>query len=395
MKETVTVNGLRFKPYLRREEIAAQVARVASELRRDLEGKRPVFLCVLNGAFMFAADLVREVGINSAPINFVRYSSYAGTSTTGTVKQIIGLSEDVEGQDIVIIEDIVDTGLTAVKMIEDLKKKNPASVRFVTLLHKPLSSKTGFKPDYVAFEIPPAFILGYGLDLDGKGRNLPDIYIIDEEGGSSYENKQETSKADTEMLNLVLFGAPGSGKGTQSSKIIDSFGLHHISTGELLRSHISQGTALGAIADSYISKGQLIPDDLMIDILEHELDTNAKDARGVIFDGFPRTIPQAVALDKLLAKRGTHLSGVIGLEVPEQELIERLINRGKETGRADDNPETIKKRLEVYHSQTEPLKAHYSDSGKYISINGSGIVDDIFNEIAGHIESRTEPRRRK
>ena len=175
MKETVTVNGLRFKPYLRREEIAAQVARVASELRRDLEGKRPVFLCVLNGAFMFAADLVREVGINSAPINFVRYSSYAGTSTTGTVKQIIGLSEDVEGQDIVIIEDIVDTGLTAVKMIEDLKKKNPASVRFVTLLHKPLSSKTGFKPDDVAFEIPPACILGYGLDLAGKGRSLPDI----------------------------------------------------------------------------------------------------------------------------------------------------------------------------------------------------------------------------
>lgn len=197
------------------------------------------------------------------------------------------------------------------------------------------------------------------------------------------------------MLNLVLFGAPGSGKGTQSSKIIDAFGLHHISTGELLRDHISRGTELGAIADSYISKGNLIPDDLMISILDHELDTNAKDARGVIFDGFPRTIPQAIALEKLLEKRGTELAGVIGLEVPEDELITRLINRGKETGRADDNLETIKSRLDVYHNQTEPLKDHYSKQGKYISVKGSGVVDDIFDEIATNIEKRTGRRRRE
>lgn len=181
MKDTVTVNGLVFEPYLTRQMIDKEVERVATEIRNDLQGRNPVFLCVLNGAFMFAADLIRKIGLTDAHINFVRYSSYAGTSSTGKVKEIMGLHEDVEGLDIVIIEDIVDTGLTAVKMIEDLKKKNPASIRFATLLHKPESSKTGFTPDYAAFNIPPKFIIGYGLDLDGKARNLPDIYVIREE----------------------------------------------------------------------------------------------------------------------------------------------------------------------------------------------------------------------
>lgn len=181
MNQDIIINGLRFQPYLTKEMIAEQVKRIASEIRKDMEGKKPVFLCVLNGAFMFASDLVRETGLNDAHINFVRYSSYAGTSTTGKVKEIMGLHEDVEGLDIIIIEDIVDTGLTACKMIEDLKKRNPASVRFATLLYKPESSKTGFTPDYTAFSIPPKFIVGYGLDLDGKGRNLPDIYVIKEE----------------------------------------------------------------------------------------------------------------------------------------------------------------------------------------------------------------------
>lgn len=175
------VNGLKFVPYLSEEEIKKQVSRVASEVRRDMEGKNPLFLCVLNGAFIFAADLYREIGLNDSQIAFVRYASYEGTSSTGKVKQMMGLPENLEGRHIVIIEDIVDTGLTADRMIADIKRHNPASVRFATLLHKPESSKTGFVPDYVAFSIPPKFIIGYGLDLDGKVRNLRDIYVNTEE----------------------------------------------------------------------------------------------------------------------------------------------------------------------------------------------------------------------
>lgn len=197
------------------------------------------------------------------------------------------------------------------------------------------------------------------------------------------------------MLNIVLFGAPGSGKGTQSAKLIDEYGLYHISTGELLRDHIKRGTPLGKTADEYISKGQLIPDQLMIDILDDVLEKEASGKSGVVFDGFPRTIPQAEALKELLRKRGTDLHAVIGLEVPEDELVNRMLARGKETGRADDNIETIKNRLDVYHNQTLPLRDYYANEKKYLAINGLGIVDEIFRDIADQLERQTGVKSRK
>ncbi|MDD6006343.1 MAG: adenylate kinase [Bacteroidales bacterium] len=189
------------------------------------------------------------------------------------------------------------------------------------------------------------------------------------------------------MFNLVIFGAPGSGKGTQSEKLIETYGLFHISTGEVLRDQIAKGTELGKTADKFISNGQLIPDELMVNILSDLLDSNPATRDGVIFDGFPRTIPQAVALNEMLAKRGAQVNAVVGLEVADDELIDRLIKRGVESGRSDDNLETIQKRLAVYHSQTQPLRDFYVNEGKYLSIKGSGSIDDIFADIKKSIDA--------
>ena len=189
-------------------------------------------------------------------------------------------------------------------------------------------------------------------------------------------------------MNIVLFGGPGSGKGTQSEKLIDKYNLHHISTGEVLRDHIKRETDLGKVAKSYIDEGQLIPDELMIKILDDVLEKEAKDKPGVIFDGFPRTIPQAEALHELLRKRDKELDAVIGLEVPDDELVSRMINRGKLTGRADDNEETIKKRLKVYHEQTSPLKDHYKKQNKYVAIDGNRHIEHIFDNIVDELEKQ-------
>ena len=187
------------------------------------------------------------------------------------------------------------------------------------------------------------------------------------------------------MLNIVIFGAPGSGKGTQSARIVEKYGLNHISTGDVLRAEIKNGTELGKTAKGYIDQGQLIPDELMIDILASVFDS-FKDSKGVIFDGFPRTIAQAEALKKMLAERGQDVSVMVDLDVPEEELMVRLIKRGKDSGRADDNEETIKKRLHVYHSQTAPLIDWYKNERKYQHINGLGTMEGIFAEICEAID---------
>ena len=189
------------------------------------------------------------------------------------------------------------------------------------------------------------------------------------------------------MKNIVIFGAPGSGKGTQSDKLIAHYGLEHISTGDVLRSEIRQGTELGKTAQQYIDQGQLIPDDLMVSILASVYDAFGRTHKGVIFDGFPRTIPQAEALKQMLAERGDKVAAMLELDVPEEELMKRLLLRGQQSGRADDNEETIKKRLVVYHSQTQPLIEWYRQEGIHHHINGFGDLDRIFADICQVVDA--------
>ena len=178
--EEVTYQGLTFEPYIRREEIAKQVYRLAQEIKRDYTNANVMFLCVLTGSFIFAADLFRACDLSDAEIVFIRFKSYDGMSSTGEVDEIMGLCEDITGRNILIVEDIVDSGVTAVQLRKELEKRNPESVKMVSLLFKPDALTVGKAPDYIGFEIPSKFIVGYGLDLDGKARNLPDIYVLKE-----------------------------------------------------------------------------------------------------------------------------------------------------------------------------------------------------------------------
>ena len=186
------------------------------------------------------------------------------------------------------------------------------------------------------------------------------------------------------MKNIIIFGAPGSGKGTYSDEIVSKYGMGHISTGDVLRGEIKNGTELGKIAKGYIDNGQLIPDELMIDILAKTYDAQTP-GKGVIFDGFPRTIAQAEALKKMLAERNTDMGMMIELVVDEETLMARLLNRAKEQGRADDNEETIKKRFEVYINQTAPLSDCFEKEGLSHTFTWKGskeqMLEDIFNAI--------------
>ena len=188
------------------------------------------------------------------------------------------------------------------------------------------------------------------------------------------------------MKNLVIFGAPGSGKGTQSDILVEKYGFDHISTGDVLRAEIKAGTELGTTAKSYIDNGQLIPDALMIDILAATYDALPK-AQGVIFDGFPRTIAQAEALKEMLAQRGTAVHAMLELNVPDEMLMERLINRGKTSGRADYNEETIAKRLKVYHDQTSPLIEWYDKEGIRNAVQGFGALEEINAKLCAVIDA--------
>ena len=184
------------------------------------------------------------------------------------------------------------------------------------------------------------------------------------------------------MTNIILCGAPGCGKGTQSEFIVEKYGLTHLSTGDLMRHEVASGSELGQLIESYTSQGQLVPDDVTIQLLEKHIESLPADTKGLIFDGFPRTLNQAVQLERLMKKRGDKTAILIDINVPEDEIIRRLIERGKTSGRSDDNLDTIKKRLLVYHEQTRPVDDYYELMDKYVRIQGLGTISGIFGRIS-------------
>ena len=192
------------------------------------------------------------------------------------------------------------------------------------------------------------------------------------------------------MFNLVLFGPPGSGKGTQSENIVSTYNLQHISTGDLLRDEVSRHTPLGTEAKKYMDQGMLVPDEVVIGMISGKID-DAPDARGFIFDGFPRTRPQAEALDKLLEFKHTKIHLVLSLEVPEPELIKRLVGRGVTSGRSDDTEEIITKRIKEYHSKTQPVASYYDDHGKLEHVAGDHSIAETFKSLTRHINKYLLP----
>ncbi len=189
------------------------------------------------------------------------------------------------------------------------------------------------------------------------------------------------------MLNIVLFGPPGCGKGTQAAKLVSKYGLVHLSTGDIFRANIKGQTELGQLAKSYIDKGQLVPDEVTIKMLEAEADKHPT-AGGFIFDGFPRTTTQAEALDKYMASRNTAIHIMLALQVPEEELKRRLLDRGKDSGRPDDqNPEVIQNRINVYNIETAPAKEFYSKQGKYREVDGTPAIEGVFSSLSQEIDS--------
>ncbi len=189
------------------------------------------------------------------------------------------------------------------------------------------------------------------------------------------------------MLNIVLFGPPGAGKGTQSEKLIARYNLTHLSTGDLFRKHIAEGTDLGRAAQRYMDEGNLVPDEVVIGMVKDKI-VNTPDSQGFIFDGFPRTVAQAEALDAFMEENGTPITMMLALTVDEEELLKRLLNRGKISGRPDDqDPEKIRNRFAVYQRETTPVAEYYKKQGKYHEINGVGSIEDIFNQLTAVIDA--------
>lgn len=358
-----------FKPFLSESDIQQAVLRMAKEIAVDYKDQTPIFVGVLNGSFMFVSDFLKSYQ-HPCEVSFVKLSSYQGLTSTGIVETLLDLPENIEGRSVIILEDIIDTGRTLQQLVHLFAKTNVKEFKIASLFYKSEVYNGEYAIDYFGLEIPDRFIVGYGLDYNELGRNLKEVYQLNQK----------------HMINLVLFGKPGAGKGTQAAFLKEKYNLKHISTGDVFRYNIKNGTELGILAKSYIDKGDLVPDEVTIKMLEDEVEKNP-DADGFIFDGFPRTATQAEALDNFLESKDLKINATIALEANNDILIERLLERGKISGRTDDQDvDKIRNRFDEYNLKTAPLKEYYEEQGKFHSVDGIGTIEEITARLTKVIE---------
>jgi len=364
MKQTIQLHDKFFNHFFDAEKIKEAIQSLVHQIQDDLRDEVPLFIGILNGSFMFVADFIREYPTD-CEVTFVKLASYEGTNSTGIVNELVGLNEDLTGKTVVILEDIIDTGNTLEKIYDIFEDLPIKQLKLATLFFKPDVFKKALPIDYIGISIPDRFIVGYGLDYDGLGRNLKDIYELKTEN----------------MKNIVLFGPPGAGKGTQATLLKEQYNLVHISTGDVFRHHIKNNTELGVLAKSFMDQGDLVPDSVTIEMLKDEVNKH-RATEGFIFDGFPRTTSQAEALDQFLAEKGEQINGMVALEVPENELVSRILERGKTSGRPDDQDEgKIRNRFNEYNNKTAILKGYYEKQEKYYGVNGLGSIDTITDRL--------------
>jgi len=357
----IKLHDLYFKPFISEQEIDTAVQNMVDDIAADLGDEVPVFIGILNGSFMLVSDFVKKYP-KPCEVTFIKLASYEGVKSTEDIQRLIGLTQDLTGRTVVILEDIIDSGNTLEEVHRIFKDEGVKELIIATLFYKPEAYKKDFKLHHVGIEIPEKFIVGYGLDYDGLGRDLPGVYQL---------------KTTQHMTNLVLFGPPGAGKGTQANFLKEKYDLVHISTGDVFRYNIKNETALGMLAKSFMDKGELVPDQVTIDMLNKEVEKNAG-ANGFIFDGFPRTNAQANALDELMDNKDSQINAMVALEVDDEVLVQRLLERGKTSGRADDADESIiRNRIKEYYTKTAILKDYYSNQDKYFGVDGVGSIEEI------------------
>ncbi len=364
------------------EQIEKAIDGVAERMNRDFEGCTdvPVLLCILNGSILFTAELMKRLDFNVELVS-MKLSSYVGTSSTGKIRQVMGMTGDIKGKRVIIVEDIVDTGNTIVDLDRIVREKGATQVKICTMLLKPAVYNKPLKLDYVGMEIPNDFIVGFGLDYDEVGRNLKDIYVLDPDPDYHVVQQADNTQNASHMKYYILFGPPGAGKGTQATAMVEKYNLRHISTGALLREEIAAGTELGLKAKALIDAGALVPDEVVEGMIEN-LFAKVKDVDGFLLDGFPRTIAQAEALDSILAKKGEKVTSVVSIMIPDDMIKERIRHRAAIEGRADDASEdTINNRIKTYHDKTEPLIDFYKKAGKYAEIEGTGTIEQVRESI--------------